>query len=785
MARRAGACSRSATALGLGVWIVLSALLSALAPVPRLAAQPAETTGGVPVVSGVSAVRAHTSPPIVASEVTDLTVTRTWTSMEGFEVFVDTLIGTLQFGNFGVGRASAADPAMGGLLLPLDLPTPFSIGEPAGTNPSEGLLFWSGTAFARDVSGSGTDGHAVVGEVEVSIASYADPRADVSFFDLFDLNTGARRAEFGWTGVPVQDGIFSTGSPWGSQASDPATGVPAQDSAVSAGAQSAGVQGRFFGRSHIGVGGIFQSDGLIGAFGAQRVHPEALTVVDARPVLPAGPLPAATRLLGVVLGGPPTLHEPMVGESTEFNSPLLDGPVPLGELQGGIDIGQMSLSLRGVVGGAGADHGELSMTVRLGLGLGDLLPASLSMRVDGLAGQDGQAGYSILTSEIEFDLGQGAQPFPGGVEATTLIAGGFGFLTNPTASFARWTGVLQAEDISDSRWQGSQVSGDVSISVHLAPEPAVNVEFSNLADQRSGRTLENISWASIPVSKGNFVAQDGANLLQGVFAGLDGTSVGGIFQWDGLSGGFVASDMSRTVPLLPLGQNSPDAVGEDVQLHVSVRSLDAERGIFGAAAEVSAIEGLLLGTRPEDPGGIIQGVRIERLELADTQIGGVASDVNGLGGWLEEGYFGAAGIYRADEDLVQRRWASAALMVGAGSSSNPPDVSATWTGEMVGIDTSGLATDGNIVRGNASISLRTATYLLATVSFTGIVDQTSGWERPDMWWGGIPVFNGSFESATSQDEIAGRFLGPDHREVAGTFDWSTIQGAFGARIADP
>ncbi|MDE0621617.1 MAG: hypothetical protein OXH83_08115 [Bryobacterales bacterium] len=770
--------------LGLAVWIGLSVLVSALVPVPRLAAQSAETSGSVAAVPGSRAVRAHTSPPIVATEVTDLTVTRTRTSTDEFEVFVDTLIGSLQFGSFGIGQA-LGDPAMGGLLLPLDLPTPFSIGEPAGTNPSEGLLFWSGSAFARDVSGTETNGHVVIGEVEVSIASYADPRANVSFFDLFDLNTGASREGFGWTDVPVQDGTFNAGSLWRSQASDPATGVPVQDGAFGAGTQSEAVQGKFFGQSHIGVGGIFQSDGLIGAFGAQRAHPEALTVVDARPVLPSGPLPAATRLLGVVLGGPPTLHEPMVGGSSEFDSPLTEAPVPLGDIQGEINIGQMSLSLRGIAGGTSGDHGELSMTVRFGLGLGDLLPATLSMRADGLAGQDGQAGYSVLTSEIEFDLGQGPQPFPEGVEATTLIAGGFGFLTSPTASVARWTGRLQAEDISDSRWQGNQVSGDVSISVHLAPEPAVNVEFTNLADQGSTRTHENISWTSIPVSKGNFVAEDGANLLQGVFAGLDGTSVAGIFQWNGLSGGFVASDMSRAVPLLPIGQSSPDAVGEDVRLHVSVPSLDARRGIVGTVAEVSTIEGLLLNARPEDPVGLIQGVRIDRLELADTQIGGVASDVNGLGGWLDEGYFGAAGIYRTDEDLVQRRWASAALMVGTGSSSNPPDVSATWTGEMVGIDTSGSETDGNLVRGDASISLRTATYLLATVSLTGIVDQTSDLTRPDMWWGGIPVFNGSFESATSDDEIAGRFLGPDHHEVAGTFDWSGIQGAFGARIADP
>ena len=260
----------------------------------------------------------------------------------------------------------------------------------------------------------------------------------------------------------------------------------------------------------------------------------------------------------------------------------------------------------------------------------------------------------------------------------------------------------------------------------------------------------------------------------------------GIFQWNGLSGGFVASDMSLAVPLLPVGQSLPDAAGEDVQLLVSIPSFDAEREIIGAVAEVSIIEGLLLSARPVEPGGAVsQGVHIERLQIADTFIGGVASDVNGLGGWLDEAYIGAAGIYRADEDLAQHRWASAALMVGSGSSSNPPHVDATWTGEMVGIDISGSAADGNLVRGRASVSLRTATYLQATVAFTGIVDQTSGWTRPDMWWGGIPVFNGHFGSATSRDQIAARFLGHDHREVAGTFEWKMIQGAFGARIAEP
>ena len=54
-----------------------------------------------------------------------------------------------------------------------------------------------------------------------------------------------------------------------------------------------------------------------------------------------------------------------------------------------------------------------------------------------------------------------------------------------------------------------------------------------------------------------------------------------------------------------------------------------------------------------------------------------------------------------------------------------------------------------------------------------------------MEWRGIPVFDGYFESASSHSQIAARFLGRDHREVAGTFEWNMIQGAFGARITEP
>ena len=757
--------------------VALAAGLLALAMVPRSVAQPVQTTTGQDIVPATKAVPVYTSPPIIPTDITDLMVSRSGSSVAENQILVDSLVGALRFGVFGVGRTLFDDPAMAELLKPIEMATPFSLGDPAGTNPSEGLLFWSGSAFARDISRTETDGHAVIGDVEVSIASYANPHANISFFDLFDVNTGKARASFGWQDLPVTDGTFGS----------------------SYGPESNGVEGTFFGPSHIGVGGVFQHDGLIGGFGAQREHAEPLPGPVVASDFPIYGDPV-TWLLDVVLSGPPSVNNPKLRVATDMDSLLADLSLDSGEVPDAqVALGKMSLSVRGVVGGWDGDHGELAMTIGVRMGLAEL-PIAVNISSVGFAGEDGQAGYSVLRSWAELELGDGLVPFLGGeidsgeeplslfaaFELNSLIAGGYVALTNPTADIARWEGVLRAEDISDSRRQGNRISGNVAISVGQVSQPEVNVEFFNLVDQDFGRSLENISWTSIPVSKGNFIVEDGANLLQGTFAGLSNTSVAGIFQWDDLSGGFVASQTSRPVPLLPVGQDLRDGAGLDVQVLVNLPSLDAEIDVDASIIAVSTIEGLLGSARQTDLRDYVPtGLEIERIRLADASIRGVPSEVDGFGGWLEEGYFAVAGIHHNDVELGQSRWASAALLVGSGPTSNPPDVNATWTGEMVGIDISGTAADGNLVRGDAKVTLRSGLYLEATVAFSGIVDLATGWTRPKMWWGGIPVFDGRFGSETLDDQIEARFFGADHREVAGTFEWDMIQGAFGARIAGP
>ncbi len=79
----------------------------------------------------------------------------------------------------------------------------------------------------------------------VDIDNFARPDVDVAFTGLADAH-GRSRADLRWEDVPVSQGSF--------QARD-ADGT---------------IEGRFYGRDHYEVGGIFERDQLTRAFGASR-----------------------------------------------------------------------------------------------------------------------------------------------------------------------------------------------------------------------------------------------------------------------------------------------------------------------------------------------------------------------------------------------------------------------------------------------------------------------------------------------------------------------------------
>jgi len=121
-----------------------------------------------------------------------------------------------------------------------------SPGNPIGEN-----LTWTGGAVAIDHSVIAEDRN-LVGDAELSVylhERYAEALGDlvrVDITNLTDVVTGMTYEDMGWKNMPLRDGQFETFQ----------------------------IRGQFFGPNHEEVGGIFERDSIVGAFGATREEME-------------------------------------------------------------------------------------------------------------------------------------------------------------------------------------------------------------------------------------------------------------------------------------------------------------------------------------------------------------------------------------------------------------------------------------------------------------------------------------------------------------------------------
>ena len=126
----------------------------------------------------------------------------------------------------------------------------YSVGAAAGTNPTAGgAATWTGVMVGGDVGTTAARGHHVQGDAEITIADLADPTVSVAFTNIFDLNARSQLADITWSDIPVTNGAFETGPDGNS------------------------IEGKFYGPNHEEVGGIFESNEILGAFGATRNSP--------------------------------------------------------------------------------------------------------------------------------------------------------------------------------------------------------------------------------------------------------------------------------------------------------------------------------------------------------------------------------------------------------------------------------------------------------------------------------------------------------------------------------
>ena len=122
-------------------------------------------------------------------------------------------------------------------------------GVASGTNPTTGFARWTGVVVGVHVGGP-SDGDLVHGSITLDVG-IGGGSIDVSVQDLRNLSDNAvygtgRLAS--WTGLALRDGRFS----WSS------AGVS--------------IDGRFYGRDHTSVGGVFRRDALLAAFGGARAE---------------------------------------------------------------------------------------------------------------------------------------------------------------------------------------------------------------------------------------------------------------------------------------------------------------------------------------------------------------------------------------------------------------------------------------------------------------------------------------------------------------------------------
>ena len=117
-----------------------------------------------------------------------------------------------------------------------------SFGASPGTNPTGiGGGVWTGSLVGMDEE----TGERVVGDARIEIDDFARSDVDIAFTSIEDAG-GRERASLRWEDIPIVQGAFLARNP---------NGV---------------IEGRFYGSDHGEVGGIFERDELVGAFGGSR-----------------------------------------------------------------------------------------------------------------------------------------------------------------------------------------------------------------------------------------------------------------------------------------------------------------------------------------------------------------------------------------------------------------------------------------------------------------------------------------------------------------------------------
>ena len=113
-----------------------------------------------------------------------------------------------------------------------------SFGDATGSSPVRGAATWEGVMIGEDFGFDGT----VQGDASVTV-DFTEIDADVSFTNVFNLDAKTAIGSMHWSNLVIgPDGRFG----------------------------SSDIKATFYGRNHEEVGGVFERNNIVGAFGATR-----------------------------------------------------------------------------------------------------------------------------------------------------------------------------------------------------------------------------------------------------------------------------------------------------------------------------------------------------------------------------------------------------------------------------------------------------------------------------------------------------------------------------------
>ena len=156
-------------------------------------------------------------------------------------IVTNSLGGWLDHNTFAAGAVSLRNTPLGNATLKSSM----SIGNATGSNPATRAT-WSGVMVGTDTGTATPRSSLVRGDADITLSNLNDPRIDVAFTRIRNVNGGGSRDDMRWNGLRLSFGRFKSGTDGNS------------------------IQGTFYGPNHEEVGGIFERNRVLGSFGAER-----------------------------------------------------------------------------------------------------------------------------------------------------------------------------------------------------------------------------------------------------------------------------------------------------------------------------------------------------------------------------------------------------------------------------------------------------------------------------------------------------------------------------------